>query len=142
MNDKGIFSQLAALPILALFLGVGIMGIAAALTWDKQMTQSLLTAGAAICGGGLAIFAVIFGAFAGLAFYKRATTDTPNTPRQPDTIPGQWRTLPGSSWDTMPPALPDPDAGSWISGGPASYDLAPRGQSATYARDLETRQTR
>ncbi len=132
MNEKGLFSQLAAIPILALFLGIGALGIAAALTWDREMTQAALTAGAAICGGGVAVASILIGAFAGLAFYRRATQ-----PRDLDApIPGQWRELPRA--DDTPPALMDGHGGSWETPGPAAYDLAPRKTANTFARDAWT----
>ncbi len=129
MNEKGLFSQLAAIPILVLFLGVGALAVAAALTWTPELTASAMTAGAAICGGGVAVAAVIFGAFAGLAFYKRATQTTDHDAP----INGQWRELPRP--DDTPPALVDGHAGSWETPGPAAYDLAPRKGATTFARD-------
>lgn len=132
MNEKGLFSQLAAIPILALFLGIGALGIAAALTWDREMTQAALTAGAAICGGGVAVASILIGAFAGLALYKRATQTTDHDAP----INGQWRELPRP--DDAPPALADGNAGSWETPGPAAYDLAPRKGATTYARDAWT----
>lgn len=118
-NDS-FFNRLLAVPILALFLGVGVLcaGVVIVLIRDQALASSvvLVVTGAASlgCGGGLVILSVLLG----LAAYRRLLSPPTRPPAAHPSDPWQ---LPA---DDYPPALSAPVEGSWTSAGFPAYDLA------------------
>lgn len=124
MDQKnGIFAQLAAIPILALFLGVAFLAARIAYDWTPELSQTVVGGVLTICAGAVALVGVIFGLLAGIALYKRLNRSR----EQPEAVPPM-RTI--SGYPVLPyrepgaPQLTDGrQAGSWSSNGPASYDV-------------------
>ncbi|MCO6450403.1 MAG: hypothetical protein J5I90_06400 [Caldilineales bacterium] len=121
MNEKGrgAADTLAIIGGLSAFVGMGVLAAAVGMTWKPENTSSLITAGAAVCGGGLAIFAAVFGVFMGMGVYRRMQ-------RADGDQAHELRTLPAArSWqEPRAPMLANPDkAGTWAGGGPQVYDL-------------------
>jgi hypothetical protein len=122
MGD-GIFSRLAAIPILALFIGVAILAAQVGMDWSPQNTDTLLGGLIAVCGAGLGLFGLVFGTFLGLAFYKRL-----ERPSEPSRLGGRApRVIDSPYYAPLPPyqagrQLED-KSGSWSSKGPDSYDI-------------------
>jgi len=69
MDDK-LFTKLAAVPILALFLGVAILGARIALDWTEELSQIVVGGLLTICAGSIALIALVIGLLIGLGFYK------------------------------------------------------------------------
>jgi len=125
MDDK-IFTKLAAIPILAIFLGVAILGARIALDWTEELSQIVIGGLLTICAGSVALIAIIIGLVVGIGFYKSLNRD-----RQQEQPPlPAIRTLPGgypvmSYREPMAPQLTDgrDKLGSWSSNGLSSYDV-------------------
>lgn len=100
--DRSCLTTLAAIPVLVLFLGIGILAIRMAIDWTPDQTQLLLGGGITVCGAGVGVFAAVFGLLAGAAFYRRLHRDT-----QQDQ-PG-WREVPRlPGYPPYPGLLPPP----------------------------------
>lgn len=123
MDDrKGPISTLLAIPVLAIFLGVGILFARIALDWTPGNTQTVIGGGLAICGAGLAVFALVFGILAGIAVYKRLLLDRDSRPPAPGQQMERYQLQPYR--EPAPPMISAPgQQGSWLSNGPASYDI-------------------
>ena len=125
MGD-GIFAKLAAIPILALFIGVAILAIQIGTDWSPENTDTLLGGLIAVCGAGLGLFGLVFGAFLGLAFYRRL--DRPSDSIEPSRLGGRApRVIDSPYYAPLPPyqagrQLED-KSGSFSSRGPESYDI-------------------
>jgi hypothetical protein len=124
MDDK-LFTKLAAVPILALFLGVAILGARIALDWTEELSQIVIGGLLTICAGSVALIAIIIGLVVGIGLYKSLNRD-----RQQEQPPlPAIRTLGG--YPVMPyrepshPQLTDgrDKLGSWSSNGLSSYDV-------------------
>lgn len=118
MDDRGssIWAKIMAIPIMALFLGVGILAWRIAEDWSPRQTDTLIGGGLAICGAGLAIFAIVMGSLAGMALYRKIR----ERPEQP---PGDWRRPAIGYREPAPPMIEASKQGSWASNGLASYDV-------------------
>ena len=125
-DSSGILKLLIAAPILALFIGIGVLSYAISGTWTEATTASLITGMVAVCGGGAVVIALILSLIIGIPFAIRTFGEMGNA-RQ------AW---PGSpAWGPMPPALPrawQEDAppmigakgeGRFLTQGPGTYDL-------------------
>jgi hypothetical protein len=121
MDNKGIFAQLAAIPILAIFLGVGVLAIRIALDWTQQTTQTLIGGLLVLCGAAIMPVSILLG----LAIFKRLNRDReqPAPPPQAIRMLGGYPVSPYS--EPGSPMLTDGSEklGSWSSNGPASYDV-------------------
>jgi len=124
MDQKNsIFAQLAAIPILAVFIGVAILAVRIGMDWTPQTTQTVVGGFLTICAGSVALIGVIIGLLVGLALHKRISRE------QPQPAPPAIRTI--SGYPIMPyrePGVPQLSdgrerLGSWSSNGPASYDV-------------------
>ena len=125
---KKIFSVVIAAPILALFVGIGVLALRIGDHWDERNTDVLISNLTMICGiGGLAI-SLALAAFVGLVFYARWQRD-----KHWDEPPG-WRGsspkrlpysgMPQPPWMDMPPQLPDMQEpkGRLYTSGPSAYE--------------------
>lgn len=121
---KKLLALIAAIPVLALFGGIGILSWRISETWSEATTQNLVTGLTVVCSGGALVVGVllalivgvplavrIFGE-AGLSYrawggggrtaFPSLWDDVPRPPRRlPSPIDGQWRELPPPS--AMPP---------------------------------------
>lgn len=113
---KDAIRTVMAAALLALFLGAVTVAVFVGRGWTPENTNTAITALAVACGGGLAVFAGVFGVFLGIAALRRMAA--PPEPPRP-TLPALpvWR-------ETRPP-LPALPAGQWLGGGPDVYDVWP-----------------
>ncbi len=124
-NDT-FFNRLLAVPVLALFLGVGVLcvGLAIILISDKALANSviLIVTGAIAFGCGFG--SLVIAALVGFAVYRRLNSPAPRNlpPATDDTWqlppPVYGRALPA------PPTFDEAAEGSWTSAGLPAYDLA------------------
>lgn len=134
---KKIITIIAAVPVLALFGGIGILAVRIGDTWNEATTQSLVTGLTVVCGGGALLFAVLLACIVGIplairaygesgasqrkwqeshAVGRRSLRDAEEwqslpaylTKRQPPMIDGQWTRLP----DSRSPWDPPPSSGT------------------------------
>lgn len=127
---KRIFSLVIAAPILALFVGIGVLAFRIGDHWDERNTDVLVSNVTMICGIGGLILALAFASFVGLVFYARWQQN------KHWGEPSGWRhssarRLPYPSpqqppWMEMPPQLPnmqEPKGRLYTSGTSAYEDL-------------------
>ncbi len=69
---KKILTLVAAVPVLALFGGIGILAYRMGETWDAATTQSLVTGLTVVCGGGALLFAMLLACLIGIPLAIRA----------------------------------------------------------------------
>lgn len=115
---KKVLALIAAVPVLVLFAGTGILAYRIGETWDAETTQGLVTGLTVICGGGALVVCILLALLVGVPLAIRAYgeggnsrrawghTERPDllgwddtlprlpTRRPPATIDGQWRQLP------------------------------------------------
>lgn len=126
--DEKLFTKLAAIPILAIFLGVAILAGRIAYDWTPQLSQTVVGGLLTICAGSLSLIAVIIGLLVGIGLYKRISRDRA---REMPEAPPASRTIEGYGYPVLPyrepyaPQLMDgrDKLGSWSSNGAASYDV-------------------
>lgn len=125
---KKIFSLVIAAPILALFVGIGVLAFRIGDHWDERNTDVLISNVTMICGiGGLAI-SLALAAFVGLVFYARwqrdKSWDEPSGWRgsSPKRLPHPSTLQP--PWMDVPPQLPDMQEpkGRLYTSGPGTYE--------------------
>jgi len=121
---KAILVGLVAAPVLALFMGVGVVAMAIGDTWDARSTDSLITGLVATCGGGAVIIGVLLALIVGvplaLRAYERGGIARQAWPEQQYLPPSVSRQQP---WQQQPPMLTDKQQGQWLSQGSQQYDL-------------------
>lgn len=115
---KQILSILVAVPILALFFGVGVLSYNIAGTWDQRNTDGLVSGVTTACLAFAIVISLSLSCFLGAMVFTRWQKDR------------HWEALPrGSPWAQDPPqqqittTKPDTGTGSWESTG--SYDIIP-----------------
>jgi len=113
-RGDSIFTKLAAVPVLALLLGVAVLAIRMALDWTEETTQYVLGGLLTIMGAALGIFALAFGLLAGIAIYRRLQADSQI--QREEQARGAYPLL------SAPPTV-EGQPGSWYSLGPGSYDV-------------------
>lgn len=120
MKWETFLMALIAVPILALFGGLGVLAWQIGETWDQRNTDALVTAVASICAGGAVIVGALLALIVGVPLALRAY-DRGGTMRQPPQT--EWRALPPArpSWTEQPPMIADKQQGTWQSAG--SYDV-------------------
>lgn len=115
---KKIFAVVIVTPILALFVGIGVLAYNISGTWDNRNTDVLIANITAVCGiGGIAV-ALMLSAFVGLVFYSKWQRDRDWAAPPPRILPKQQ--IP--SWDAPPPLLLEDKKGQLLSNGPAGYE--------------------
>lgn len=116
---KKMIAVIVATPILALFLGIGVMALSIADTWDERNTDVMISNISVICGiGGLA-FALVLASIVGIVLITRLSSrDRAPTWRE------SGRTLKPPVWLESPPLLPDStqSRGRLYSNGPSAYE--------------------
>lgn len=131
---KKLLVLIAAVPVLALFGGVGVLAWRIAETWNAATTQGLVTGLTVVCGGGALVVGILLALIVGVPLAIRAYgeggasrrawgtsippgwDDAPRLPlrRNPPLIDTQWRSLPDptSPWGATrggnPQLLPPP----------------------------------
>ena len=119
MRDS-LLTKLAAVPILAIFLGAAILAGKVALAWTPEDTRLLLGSLIAICGASLAILSIVLGLFLGAAVYRRLAPG-----QKASEMALERPAYPSLAYrEPQPPLLTSGDRpGRWLSNGPDSYDL-------------------
>jgi len=124
--SKTILTGLVAAPVLAMFLGVGVLAMRIGDTWDQRNTDALVTAVASICAGGSVVIGVLLALIVGVPLALRAYAGGGLARRAwPEPPAAQWRALPPGqqpTWAEQPPMLTDKQQGQWLSQG-EQYDL-------------------
>lgn len=127
MKSSTIVVGLVAVPVLALFLGVGVLAMQIGEHWTDATTASLVTGLTTVCGGGFVVLSLIVAIVVGIPFAIRMfgesgranstwATLPPPPPRYASGLP-TWQ-------EARPPMLEaKPDGGQWLTQGPGSYDL-------------------
>ena len=121
---KSLVVGVVALPVLALFLGVGMLAMKIGDTWDARSTDSLIVGLIATCGGGAVIIGVLLALIVGvplaLRAYERGGMARQAWPEQQLLPPPMSRQ---QGWQEQPPMLTDKQQGQWLSQGNQQYDL-------------------
>jgi len=127
MKSSTIIVGLVAVPVLALFLGVGVLAMQIGNHWTDATTASLVTGLTTVCGGGFVVIALIVAIVVGIPFAIRMFGESgranstwgslpPIPPRYASGLPS-WR-------ESGPPLLEaKPEGGQWLTQGPQVYDL-------------------
>lgn len=127
MKNSTIFMGLIAVPVLALFLGVGVLAMQIGEHWTDATTASLVTGLTTVCGGGFVVLSLIVAIVVGIPFAIRMfgesgranstwATMPPPPPRYASGLPN-WQ-------EPRPPLLEaKPEGGQWLTQGPGAYDL-------------------
>ena len=68
----GLLTLILAVPILALFIGVGIFAYNASATWTSADNQATVTALAAVCGSGIVVLGLMIAFIVGIPLAIRA----------------------------------------------------------------------
>lgn len=138
---KTLLAGLVAAPILALFVGIGVLAWRIGDTWDQRNTDALVTATASICAGGAIIVGMLLALIVGVPLALRAYENGGYARRAwPAETPAQWRQLPGSrppTWAEQPPMLTDKQGGQWQSAGVGKYDLWDDGSDPSAGIELD-----
>lgn len=72
MKWQTIVTAIIAMPLLALFGGVGFLAYQIGQTWDARSTDSLITGLVATCGGGAVVIGVLLALIVGIPLAIRA----------------------------------------------------------------------
>lgn len=99
MRWQTIMAGIIAVPILALFGGIGFLAYQIGQTWDARSTDSLIAGLVATCGGGMVVIGIFLALIIGIPFAIRMFGEAGYSQRA-------WRDQPAPS--TLP-ALPWPD---------------------------------
>lgn len=100
---KKIMTLIAAVPVLVLFGGIGVLSYQISETWTDTTTQSLVTGLTVVCGGGALVVAILLALIVGVPLAIRAYGEGGASHRAWGGG-GRTHTLPG--WDDLPPRLP------------------------------------
>lgn len=140
MKWQVIIASVIALPILALFGGLGFLAYQIGETWDPRTTDTLIAGMVATCSGGAIVAAMLLALLIGIplairlfgeaGYSRRAWRESvtpppfePSIQRRPTMVDGNWQTLP-----TQPTAPP------WGMTGGGNIRLLPSPQQDTRFR--------
>ena len=120
---KTIVAAVVMTPVAAVFIGAGVMAYNVSQTWDSRNTDALISGLVASCSMGGIVIAGLLTAIVGIPFAMRLMDRW----READRLAAPPRYMldgPRAQWrEPTPPMLPDKQAGSWYTQGPAAYDL-------------------
>lgn len=123
MRWQTILALLVAVPVLALFGGIGFLAWQVGQTWDARSTDSLISGLVVSCSTGGIFMAILLSLIVGIPLALRAY-ERGGIARQSWHEP-QYRALPPASpraWTEYPPMIEDKQQGSWHSSS-QDYDL-------------------
>ena len=130
MNWKTILVGLIAIPVLALFGGIGFLAYTIGQHWDARSTDSLITGLVATCGGGAVVIGVLLALIVGVPLALRSYGEAGRARREWQEAPPYLDRSPYGrnaidiEWQRLPPALP-PQAPPWGATGGGQYNLLP-----------------
>lgn len=101
MKWQTLIVGLLALPVLALFGGIGFLAYQVGQTWDARSTDSLITGLVATCGGGMVVIGILLALIIGIPFAIRLFSEAGYSQRP-------WREFP-SPLPSPIPTLPFPE---------------------------------
>ena len=141
MKWQTIVALLVAVPVLALFGGIGFLAYEIGQSWDQRSTDSLIAGLVATCGGGAVVIGVLLSLIVGIPFAVRLYERTGQARREwdapaPRVLPSR-PALPPPAWDAAPPLIEEKAHGAWESRGAAGYDLWDDGPAAREWQDDE-----
>lgn len=134
---KTLIAGLIAIPVLALFGGLGFLAYTIGQHWDARSTDSLIVGLVATCGGGAVIIGVLLALIVGVPLALRSYSEAGRARRE-------WNELPpptafdchaiDTQWQRLPPALPGPQeqAPPWGATGGGQYDVLPPAQDKRF----------
>lgn len=96
---KKILTLIGAVPVLALFGGVGVLAYRIAETWNAETTQGLVTGLTVVCGGGTLVLCILLALIVGVPLAIRAYGEGGSSRRA-------WGESIPPGWDELPPRLP------------------------------------
>lgn len=126
MKPSTVITALIAVPVLALFVGVGVLAMRIGDHWTEATTASLVTGLTTVCGGGFVVISLIVAIVVGIPFAIRMFGESGRANSTWATLPPPPRYASGlPAWqEARPPMLEaKPDGGQWLTQGPGSYDL-------------------
>ena len=97
---RDIIALIVAVPLLALFLGVGFLAYSVGSTWTPADTQALITAVATICAGGMVIIGMLLAIIIGIPFAIRTYGESGRAHRE-------WKPMMEPPQVVNPPAPPE-----------------------------------
>ena len=101
MKWQTLIVGLLALPVLALFGGIGFLAYQVGQTWDARSTDSLITGLVATCGGGMVVIGILLALIIGIPFAIRLFSEAGYSQRP-------WREFPPPPPSNIP-TLPFPE---------------------------------
>lgn len=112
MKWQTMVAGIIALPILALFGGIGFLAYQIGQTWDARSTESLIAGLVATCGGGVVVIGILLALIVGIPFAIRMFGEAGYSQRswrdQPTPSPLPWPNRDQRPVDTTWQALPSP----------------------------------
>lgn len=137
---KKILTLIGAVPVLALFGGVGVLAYRIAETWNAETTQGLVTGLTVVCGGGTLVLCILLALIVGVPLAIRAYGEGGSSRRAwGESIPSGWdeppsrlpmRRLPGmidTQWRQLPDSTPP-----WGATGGGNSQLLPPQQDERF----------
>jgi hypothetical protein len=131
---KTLMVGLVAIPVLALFGGIGFLAYTVGQHWDARSTDSLITGLVATCGGGAVVIGVLLALIIGVPLALRSYSEAGRARREWNELPPPdygrdpyGRNRIDSEWQRLPPALPGQpnQTPPWGATGGGHYQLLP-----------------
>jgi len=134
---KTLIAALVAIPVLALFGGIGFLAYTIGQHWDARSTDSLITGLVAACGGGAVVIGLLLALIVGVPLALRSYSEAGRARREwhelpPPSYGHDERNAIAAAWQRLPPALPGPSnqapapaSPPWGATGGGQYQLLP-----------------
>ncbi len=137
---KTLMAVLVAIPVLALFGGIGFLAYTIGQHWDARSTDSLVVGLVATCGGGGAvIIGVLLTLIVGVPMALRSYSEAGRARRGGG--PPMGAAAIGAEWHRLPPMLP-PQSPPWGATGGGNYQLLPPQQDRRFGMEMPKPDTR
>ncbi len=135
MKWQTIVALVVVIPILALFLGVGILFASIGQTWDASTTSALIAGLVTVCGGGVLVFSLLLALIVGVPLAIRLFAESGRASRAwHGSLPVEkWKALPAPyDWQQAPPlpAATSQREGGVINLGKSQYDVLEESDTA------------
>ncbi len=140
---KTLIAGLVAIPVLALFGGLGFLAYTIGQYWDARSTDSLITGLVAACGGGAVVIGLLLALLVGVPLALRSYSEAGRVRREWHELPppGYGRNAIDGQWQRLPPALPSQpnQAPPWGATGGGQYQVL-QGQDRRFGEADATEQ--
>ena len=137
---KTLMTGLLAIPVLALFGGIGFLAYTIGQHWDARSTDSLITGLVVTCGGGAVIIGMLLALIVGVPLALRSYSEAGRTRREwnewpppryeRDAIDAEWQRPPLP----LPGQLNQPPP--WGATGGGNYQLLPPQQDRRFGIEI------